>query len=753
MLRSTTPPPAQRAPSARLRRSLPIAAFALVVACAGGIAGTLQARAPERLDAASTQAAVTKLTAKLLEGSQFAHRQIDAELASKFLDGYLDSLDGQRLIFLQSDVDEFASFKATLADTTRRIGDTRPAHVIFARYLQRLDQRAEFLTSALTTETFDFTKDERYEYERETAPRPANIREAQRLWMQQLRLEYLQEKLAGKSKAEIEETLTRRIARMPSTMKKLSKDAVIELYLNALAHVYDPHSDYMGREQLESFKIAMNLSLAGIGAALGTEDGYCVIRELLPGGPAFKSNQLKPADKIVGVAQGMPNETNVKFVDVVDMPLSQIVDLIRGPKGTGVQLQVVPAGSADDSIRKTVRLVRDEIQLEAQQAKAQIIDLPGATAEKPLRVGVVELPGFYAGVDKNNKRTSATADVARLVAKLKKENVQGIVLDLRSNGGGVLQEAIDLTGLFIPSGPVVQTRDLAGRVEVGDDGDGGAVLYDGPLVVLTSRFSASASEIVAGALQDYGRAVIVGDPATFGKGTVQSLVPLAEIMQREGLVPAEDPGALKVTISKFYRPSGASTQLKGVVPDFVLPSLTDIPEVSESDLDNPLPWDTIKPASFKRMSRVTPAIVHALQSRSKARTSADPAFAALLEEKQRLNKMRSEKFISLNEEVRRKEKAEIEARAEARKKAAAERVASRPPTYEVTIKNVDMPGPGEIVKPLKPKAASAGVNGPGANNGPNAPNGADDDVEDADDLVLAEGQRILADLVELSRTR
>jgi carboxyl-terminal processing protease len=736
-----------RVPKLKLKRSLPIA-LVLIVACAGGIAGSLRARAPEPLDDAATQAAVTKLTAKLLEGSQFAHRQIDAELASKFLDGYLDELDSQRLVLLQSDVAEFEQFKATLADTTRRMGDTRPARIIFARYLQRVEQRAAFLTEALKTEKFDFTADERYAYDRETAPRPANIREAQRLWLQQLRLEYLQEKLAGKSKNEIEETLARRIARLPTTMKKLSNDAVIELYLNALAHVYDPHSDYMGREQLESFKIAMNLSLAGIGAALGTEDGYCVIRELLPGGPAFKSNQLKTADRIVGVAQGMPSVTNPQFVDVVDMPLSQIVDLIRGPKGTGVQLQVIPAGAADDSVRKTVALVRDDITLEAQQAKALIVDLPATGAAKNVRVGVIDLPGFYAGMDKNNKRTSATADVARLITKLKKENVAGIVLDLRANGGGVLQEAIDLTGLFIPSGPVVQTRDLAGRVEVGDDQDGGAVLYDGPLVVLTSRFSASASEIVAGALQDYGRAVIVGDPATFGKGTVQSLVPLAEIMQREGLVPSEDPGALKVTISKFYRPSGASTQLKGVVPDFVLPSLTDIPEVSEADLDNPLPWDTIPAARFSRASRVTPAIVSALAQRSSARTSKDAAFSALLEEKERMKKLRAEKTISLNEEKRRKEKAESEARTEARKKAAVARVAARPPTYEITMKTVDAAGPGELVK-AKPKPAPPAAPPSG---GPSAatPDDDDDDLTRADDLVLGEGERILADLVSLS---
>jgi len=533
----------------------------------------------EPLDQAATDAEITRLTTKILEQSQFAHHPLDDELAGKFLDRYLDTLDGQHMIFLQSDVDEFARFKPTLAQATRRDGDSSPARVIFQRYLERLDQRAAYVAESLRTEHFDFTANERYNFDRKNTPRPADPAAAQQLWRQQVRADYLQEKLAGKKEEEIAATLIRRAARLPQTMRKLDKEAILETYLNALAHVYDPHSDYMGHEEMQNFGSLMNLSLVGIGASLQSEDGYCKIREIVPGGPAARSGELNVGDRIVGVAQ-----ENGEFSDLVDMPLPQAVDMIRGKKGTTVRLTIIPATTASDATRKTISLVRDEIKLEDQQAKARIIDLPGEKGGAQ-RIGVIDLPGFYGG-EPGSSAPSATKDVARLLKKLKQENVTGIVLDIRRNGGGSLTEAINLTGLFIPAGPIVQVRGPNGRIELGTDDDG-ATFYDGPLVVLTSRFSASASEILAGAMQHYGRAVIVGDPSTFGKGTVQTIVPLDRIMQREGLMPAEDPGALKTTISKFYRPSGKSTQIEGVKSDIVLPSLTDLPEVSEKEMQNP----------------------------------------------------------------------------------------------------------------------------------------------------------------------
>ena len=329
-------------------------------------------RPGQTLDQAATDAEITRLTSKILEKSQFAHHPLDDELAGKFLDRYLDTLDGQHMLFLQSDVDEFARFKSTLAQATRRDGDSSPARVIFARYLERLDQRAAYVAQLLRTEHFDFSNDERYSYDRKNAPRPANLTAAQQLWRQHLRSEYLQEKLSGKKEGEIAQILTRRAERQVQTMRKLDDQTILGSYLNALAHVYDPHSDYMGHEEMQSFGALMNLSLVGIGASLQSDDGYCKIREIVPGGPAARSGQLKIGDRIVGVAQ-----ENGELTDLVDMPLPQAVELIRGKKGTTVRLTIIPAGAADDATRKTVSIVRDEIKLEDQQAKARIVDFPG----------------------------------------------------------------------------------------------------------------------------------------------------------------------------------------------------------------------------------------------------------------------------------------------------------------------------------------------------------------------------------------
>ena len=692
-------------------------------------------RPVQTLDQAATNAEITRLTSTILEKSQFAHHPLDDELAGKFLDRYLDTLDGQHMVFLQSDVDEFTRFKPTLAQATRRDGDSSPARVIFARYLERLDQRAAYIAQLLRTEHFDFSTDEHYSYDRKDAPRPSDLAAAKQLWRQHLRSEYLQEKLNGKKEEEIAQILTRRSARQTQTMRKLDDQMVLESYLNALAHVYDPHSDYMGHEEMQSFGALMNLSLVGIGASLQSDDGYCKIREIVQGGPAARSGQVKVGDRIVGVAQ-----ENSEITDLIDMPLPQAVELIRGKKGTTVRLTIIPAGAADDATRKTVSIVRDEIKLEDQQAKARIVDLPGEKGGTQ-RIGVIDLPGFYGG-GPGSSGPSATKDVARLLKKLQQENVTGIILDIRRNGGGSLDEAINLTGLFIPSGPVVQVRGPNGQTEVGSDDDG-ATFYDGPLVVLTSRFSASASEILAGALQDYGRALIVGDSSTFGKGTVQTIMPLAQIMEREGFTPAEDPGALKTTISKFYRPSGKSTQIEGVKSDIVLPSLTDVPEISESEMQNPLPWDTVPSALFANRDRVGPYL-STLRARSAERIAKDPDFIELQKDREQLLKTRETKSISLNEAKRRREKAELQARIEARKKERAARAAIQPPTYEITLKNVDAPGLGAPLKHPK-LLAKAAVEFPTVEGGTQT-----DDAGFGDDVILREAENVLVDYIKIS---
>jgi carboxyl-terminal processing protease len=682
---------------------------------------------PLRADTSAEEANIARVTASLLGQSHFSAQRDRTEVSRRFMERYLDALDGAKMHLLQSDLDDFSRYEASLEDLTLKLGDTTPAQKIFTRFLQRLEQRVEFVQQTLKTQVFDFNNCETYPLDREKATRPRDILEAQLLWFRHLRYEYLQEKLAKKKPAEIIETLTKRYERTLRTMKKLHADQVFEIYLTSLAHVYDPHSDYMGPRQLEDFNISMSLSLCGIGAVLQSVDGYCKIHELLPGGPAAASKQIKPGDRVVTVAQ-----EGQEPVDVIEMPLQDAVRMIRGAKGTKVTLTFIPADSADSAARKTVTLVRDEIKLENQEAKSRLVECPGENGSS-LRLGVIDLPSFYSGSDGQNKKshTGAAADVARLIERLKQEKIEGIVLDLRRNGGGSLEEAIQLTGLFINTGPVVQTRDAQGKVVVEQDRDP-SVLYDGPLVVLTSRLSASASEILAGALQDYGRAVIVGDPSTFGKGTVQSLIPLNPVMQKFGLNGGENPGALKLTIRKFYRPSGSSTQLKGVVSDLVLPSAVSQWKVGEATMPESLPWDEIQPAPFTPVNRVAPYLA-ALREKSAARVAADTEFCWLREDIERYKEQQANPVVSLNEQQRLKETAEQEARDKARKEARAARKPATETQYEITLKNVE---DTKLYPPVIPVAPET------------------DSKEEAPlvaDISLEEAKRILADYIKLTR--
>ncbi len=411
---------------------------------------------------------------------------------------------------------------------------------------------------------------------------------------------YLALELPSKYDVDIREKLTRRYQRILRNVKQYESHEVLQVYIDSLAHAYDPHSNYFGKSELDSFSISMNLSLTGIGATLQSEDGYTVIRSLVAGAPAERSKQLNVGDKIVAVSQGDKGE----WVDVVDEKLPKVVDQIRGTKGSLVRLLVIPDG-ADPAARKEVALTRDEVKLEDSEAKAQLVEFDNVEGRR-VRLGVIDLPSFYASFPVGvggltSFKKSTTGDVAKLLQKLMDEGAEGIVLDLRRNGGGSLEEAINLTGLFIKTGPVVQKKLFNGRVEEERD-DNPLVLYGGPLLVLTSRFSASASEIVAGALQDYGRALIVGDKSTHGKGTVQTIQELGMVVPNFPV----HPGAIKVTVQKFYRASGASTQLKGVVPDMILPSLNNHAEVGEASLENALPWDEIPSARFEPINLIGP---------------------------------------------------------------------------------------------------------------------------------------------------
>jgi carboxyl-terminal processing protease len=530
----------------------------------------------------------------------------------------------------------------------------------------------------------------------------------------------------------------------------------------------------MGKSALENFSINMKLSLFGIGAVLRSEDGFCKIDRLQPESPAERSKKLKPNDKIIAVAQA----TN-PAVDVVDMKLNKVVELIRGPKDTEVRLTIIPA--ADPERREVVSLVRDEIKLEDQAAKARLFELPqgrdAGGATQSVRVGVIDLPSFYSSFELDDRKgvgepKSTTTDVAKLLRKLVQEKVKGVILDLRRNGGGSLEEAINLSGLFIKEGPVVQVRDHNGRVFIETDPEP-SVWYDGPLVVLTSRFSASASEILAGALQDYGRAVVVGDSGTHGKGTVQSLLQLAPILRSQGLLDTNPPGAVKITIRKFYRASGESTQLRGVTPDIVLPSVNNHFDVGEGSLDNPLEWDTIRPAVYEKVNRVAPHLGE-LKKRSRQRLETDPDFAFIREEIERYQKLKAEKSVSLNETVRLKEKEESDARTKARKRELAARPEPPGKVYEIKLKDVDLPG---LPPPLTrtntasatatnaPKSAAAAaeksaalqtaradkpVKTPAADRDDEDDDGEPDDADiPAVDPTLDEARRILVDYLTL----
>ncbi|HEY3816412.1 MAG TPA: carboxy terminal-processing peptidase [Polyangiaceae bacterium] len=713
----------------------------IIVLVATGVGGRAAA-AP--IETTATGANITRITTNVLEHSQFAHHPFDDAFAKLLLDRYADALDGARSLLFQTDMDEFAvAYGRTLASATRETGSTAAARAIFARYIERLQQRASYVADTLRTARFDFTGQDAYPLNRERARRPRDLREAEGLWRQELRAEYLGEKLADVQPAQIVDTLSRRYAQRLRTMRALGTDEVLEIYLDTLAHVYDPHSDYLGHEELETFAISMNLSLVGIGATLENADGYCEIRDLVPGGPAAKSGLLKRGDRIIAVAQD-----GKEPVDVVDMPLSRTVELIRGPKGSSVTLKLLSAGAPNGLPPRTATIVRGAVRLQDQAAKARLVDWP-ADQGRTLRLGVIDLPSFYADTDERDggARRSATADVAVLLNKLKAEHVDGVVLDLRRNGGGSLEEAISLTGLFIRTGPVVQTRDPAGHVEVEGDTDP-AIAYDGPLVLLTSKSSASASEILAGALQDYGRALVVGDSSTFGKGTVQSILPLAQVMDQVGLAHSYDPGAIKVTIRKFYRPSGASTQMRGVSSDVILPSASDLGERGESGMENPLPWDIVGSASYDHLGRVRPYVAK-LRESSARRIGSDEDWRFLEADIARDQRRLDAKSLSLNEAERRRNLASDKAHRDELERAERAERAAEPAEYEITLENAASPGLPSPIAPMKGKDAASSRS---PTQGHDDRESRDDSRTFADRLVLDEALRITADYARLLRT-
>ena len=656
---------------------------------------------------------IAYVTARLLEEFHYSQQLLDADISKKFFDGYLETLDQRHEHFLQSDLAEFARYRTnldTLTITTNSAANLTPAYEIYRRYLERIQQHADHVNELLKEDKFKFNTDEHILLDRRQAPYPKDLNEAKQLWSQRLRFEYLQEKLSREISPtnsdvilplpksvteEIAATLARHYRWNLHMATSRNGTDVLQVYLNSLAHAYDPHSDYFNPEHAQDFSIGMSLSLFGIGAQLREDDGYCKIDLLIHGGPAEKSKQVKDGDHIVAVAQ-----SNQSPVDVVDMELGKAVQLIRGPKGTEVRLTISPM--ADRAARRVVTLIRDEIKLEDQEAKARLIESPDGRGGTN-RIGVIDLPSFYAPIDLSGNSGHTTpkftsVHVAKLIKKLEQEKVAGIILDLRGNPGGSLEEAVKLTGLFIKDGPVVLARLSDGSVNVDGDTDA-SVLYDGPLVVLVNRLSASASEIAAAALQDYGRALVVGDISTFGKGTVQNLNPLRPFVRPATASATNDPGTVKITIRKFYRVSGASTQLKGVMPDIVLPDrLNYSTQYGESSLDNPLPWDTIPTAdyaklnaNYSKLNLVQPYLDELLQ-RSSGRIATNQDFIYIRQDIDEFQKLQADKTASLNERERLKERQEINARDKARDQERAARKAPDVKIYELTVEKANEPG-------------------------------------------------------------
>ena len=605
------------------------------------------------------QATTARLVYGLLSDSRYAYRPqaLDDALSQQIFKRYLDSLDGSKLFFNANDIATFAPFKTTLDDAIKS-GKLDPAYTMFALYKQRVAERSAYARALLKQDIFDFTSPDRWYYDRKDAAwaTPAAL---DTLWKQSVRNDWLRLKLASKKPDEIRKTLDKRYANLAESIGELDSTDAFSSFLNAYTASIDPHTDYFDPRSAERFTQSMSLSLEGIGAQLQKQDDVVVIREVLPGGPAIKSKQLAAGDRIVGVGQGADGPME----DVVGWRIDDVVAKIKGPKGTQVRLDVIPPQAGMDSKPVRVSLIRDKIKLTGDAAKSKVIEIPARGALPARRIGVIELPGFYQDFEARRSNSkdyaSATRDVARLLGELRTQGVDGVVMDLRNNGGGSLTEAVELTGLFIDQGPVVQVRESGGRISVENDRSTG-VVWDGPLAVLVNRGSASASEIFAGAIQDYGRGLIIGEP-TFGKGTVQNLVDLdrwpANSKPRYGQV--------KLTIAQFFLPGGSSTQNKGVVPDVSFPVTVDATEFGESTFDNALPWTRIAAVPHVRYGNFAPMLPK-LDVLHTARVAKNKEFQWWAQDVAEFRAQRAKKYISLNEAERRTERDDNNAKRERR---------------------------------------------------------------------------------------
>ena len=726
----------------------------LLAACSFAVAKPVaDAGTPLVLKPTADQAEAAIWAMRFLSRFHYKPVPLDDAMSEKIFDGFLDSLDGDHLFFTQADIDTFASVRDKLDDAVFE-RDLSAPFAIFTLYQQRVAERLDY-SRKLLSKPFDFSKQESYEYDREKAPWAKNSAELDDLWRKRVKNDWLRLKLANKPAKDIRETLDKRYSNYLERVRQLNSEDVFQTFMNAYATAIEPHTNYLSPRASENFDIAMRLSLEGIGAVLQRLDEYTAIREIIPGGPAAKSGKLNPGDRIVGVGQGASGP----IVDVIGWRLDDVVDKIRGAKGTVVRLEVLPDAAGPDGKHELLTLTRNKVSVEEQAAKKSVIDVKNGDTTR--RIGVITLPTFYQDFDARRRGDedykSATRDVERLLGELKDEKVDGVVVDLRNNGGGSLDEATDLTGLFIDKGPVVQIRDASGRIEEKSDRRAGAA-WTGPLAVLVNRASASASEIFAAAIQDYGRGVIVGEP-TFGKGTVQNLLNMDDMARNE----KPTFGDLKMTVQQFFRINGGSTQLRGVTPEISFPLTAASDEFGESSYDNALPWTSIQRADYQPVADLKP-VIPMLIARHEARTAKDPEWQGFEEDIADAKRIRAEKTISLNEQVRIKERDEQEAKRKAREALAGGAFPNQDPaakTREDALKDTGKP----------PAVAAAALQGAAADGDePSATVTLEDDGLQPDersiakdlareeqrkarrDIVLNEAAQVLSDEIDLIRS-
>jgi carboxyl-terminal processing protease len=690
----------------------------LLVLCISAAFASVETDSSLKLEPNMEHRYASNIATRFLTNWHYKRTRLDDELSSQIFDSYLELLDPNRIYFLAGDIEMFERYRNSLDDSLRH-SDLLPAYDIFNLYIDRVRQRVKYARTR-AQQPFDFTVDEYYEFDREDAPWAKTTAELDELWRKRVKNDYLRLKLTDKEPDAIAETLVERYDNLERRINELNTEDVFQFFMNAFAQSIEPHTAYLSARTSENFEISMKLSLEGIGALLTRENEYTTISRVVPGGPADKDGRLKAGDRITAVGQG----NDGKLVDVIGWRVDDVVDLIRGPKDTVVRLEVLPEDVSVSGPSSVIDIVRNEVKLEEQAAHSEIIEVPAADKEgEVIKIGVINLPVFY--LDFNGRAQnkpdyrSSTRDVRRLIGELEEAGVAGIVVDLRDNGGGSLLEATTLTGLFIDKGPVVQVRNSSGRISLEEDIEPG-MAWDGPLAVLVNRYSASASEIFAAAIQDYGRGVVIGEP-TFGKGTVQSLLDL------DDYAPSDKPGMgqLKITMAQFFRVNGGSTQTRGVEPDIRFPSFGDPDKYGERSMDNALPWTSIDATRYQASGDLS-QLVAVADNRFHERILHDQEFEWLKSDIAAYNKRESETKISLLESVAREKMKEMEER-EAQRKELQE--GGDPLLSEDSVARELDPDRGEYPETADDTESEEQDEGP--------------------DLLLRESARIVADMIEL----